>query len=649
MEKEKFLDLFREETRERVTRVLSILGEGDFKKRYRELMREAHTIKGAARMVGLQEISRFAHELEEIIQKISKGELEFEDEVLRKVLERGFSYLLSSSLGSERALEEGRSFLKKIREGSLDESELKGGATYISDEEEPKGETIKVETEKIEKSINLTEEIFMKAKSISKEKLPKKMEEEFVDLEKGLGELHLSLTSMRFTSLKPLLSSFSGTVSELARELGKEIRFVIEGTDVRLDERIIEEIREPLLHLIRNAVDHGIEFPEEREELGKQRIGLIKIRASNMGEMVKIEVIDDGRGIDIGKIRKKAKELGFINDEEDLGKEELLNFIFYPKFSTKEDVSEVSGRGYGMDIVKSKVEELGGKVVVETEEWKGTRVILLFPSSLVMQKVLLFRLGGNLYGARSELLHKIYRYSENSIKEAEGKKFFLEEERPVEFKDLRSFKEDGRGPGRIIVTKDMAFSFGVDEVLNEVEVIVRSPKGRLRSFPVLQGYTLYEGKIIPILNIQALKMFKTSPRMTQKELIKKTQKRKRRGKKILIVEDSPLSREFIKSMLKARGFEVLEAENGLEALGILEGEKIDLLVTDIEMPVMDGFTLIEKIRKSKLRDIPIIVVTSKGSENEIKRGMSAGADAYLVKGKFSERELFLKIGELLND
>ncbi len=711
MGKGEFVEIFREEAEERVKRSLELLDSlskdpdvlGD-------LMREAHTLKGSARMVGLQRTSDLAHRIEDILTLVKNGELKFDETVKRKIadafnillrmidseegedVDKTFETLnqLLGKTGEEKNVDKQAAGKATKEKEKIVRSEKKAEEACIVKEKKTreKKETVKpteaekkpaskpaglklrrktggfirVSPEKIENAANLAEDAFMKMRSIQAATLPREVTVEISNIEKDLKELQSELSEMRLLPISDLYSSFTEAIDELARKFGKQVELVLEGADVRLDRRIIDHLREPMIHILRNAIDHGIEKPDERMRLGKDSKGKIAIRAYDDGKRIRIEIEDDGRGIDIEKIREKAVERGILPEKEakSMNEKELLELIFLQGFSTKDVATELSGRGFGLDIVKAKLEEIGGRVEVETWPGMGTRFVLYVPLTLATQRIVLFSVGDGLYAVPSTSLSRIFAYNQERIHDIEGQAYFDIGEKRVPLFDIRMLLAvTPKARGRVLLTRNNDAAFVVDEVLTETETVVRKFLGYLGQMKGLIGYTFYSGKVVILLNLEKLKEASAGrsqslrvdvkpsgePEKPKKE---KVPEKKEAKKRILVVEDSAISRELLKGIMIEEGYEVLTAEDGVEALRILRSEPVDLVITDIQMPNMDGITLTREIRGDpKLKDLPIVIVTSKGKEEEMKKGLDAGADAYLIKGRFTPQELKEKVKWLL--
>ena len=693
MKKDDFLEIFREEAEERVRRSQEMLSRlGKEPELLGDLMREAHTLKGSARMVGLEKASELAHGIEDVLKAIRDGKLEYREEIGNFLIEalelllrmtgnedvEGYDAIMEKIAGllgkeaEEKVQGETEKKEKKVEKLRLERKKEKakgGGKKKKAERRRAKRERtpgfLRVAPEKLENAVNIAEDAFIKATSLKLEDLPREVQMGLSGIERDLKELQEELSEMRLLPISDLYSAFTDAIGEIAARFGKEVELVLEGSDVMLDRRIIDHLREPMIHILRNAVDHGIELPEERLKLGKNRKGRIIIRAFDEGKRIKIEIEDDGRGIDLEKVRRKAIEKGFVSekDSRELSDSRILEFIFGQGFSTKDEITEISGRGFGMDIVRAKLEEIGGSVEVETIPGRGTKFSLYVPLTLATQRIILFRLDEDYFGVTSTSLSKIYAFDRERTHFIEGRPYFDIEERRVPLYNLRAAFGSDRADGRrMLLNRDHDGAFLVDEVLTETETVVRKFRNFLGQARGVVGYTFYAGRVVVLLNLEKMKaeslarlsigdegqvgVVSAEARPPEENIVESEPKEAKR--RILVVEDSAISREFITRIVSDLGHEVFTAENGKEALETLKSVDVDLVITDIKMPEMDGLELTRKIRKDPgLREKPIIIVTSRDKEEEMREGLGAGADAYLVKGKFTPEELKEKVKWLL--
>jgi two-component system chemotaxis sensor kinase CheA len=452
-----------------------------------------------------------------------------------------------------------------------------------------------------------------------------------------------------------LLEGYPLTVRDLARSLGKEVDLVIEGQDVELEKRILEKLKDPLLHLVRNCVDHGIEPPEKRLAAGKSSKGLIRILVRHLDTRnVEIAISDDGKGLDLEEIRKTAVSQGLITSEEaeTADREKLLSFIFHSGFSTSRIVTDISGRGLGLAIVQKAVEELEGSVKIDSSPGLGTSFHLIVPYSRATFKGIHVRVSNSSFIIPSSEVQKILRVPQHAILSAGNRNVVVYEGLPLAMLHLgdtlgipRQLKAEtpmyvsavicGFGP--------MKAAFVIDEVINEQEVLVKPLGQFLSDVKIYYGATvLGDEEVVPVLNMrEILKTPAVSHNVSPPEdRGNEDAGENSRQKSILVVEDSITSRMLIKSIFEAAGYKVSIAVDGIDALTTLKTGTFDLVVTDIEMPRMDGFELTRNIKTDKrLEHLPVILVTSLESREHKEKGIESGADAYIAKSNFAQNNL----------
>lgn len=464
-----------------------------------------------------------------------------------------------------------------------------------------------------------------------------------------------------------LLQVFPKLVRDLSRDQSKEVELVIRGEDIEIDKRILEEMKDPLLHLVRNCIDHGIEDPKERERKKKPPRGMITIAISQKdGSKVEMLISDDGAGIDLMKVKEAAVKGGIVSEKEamNLNDQEMLSFIFQSGISTSPLITDISGRGLGLAIVREKVEKLGGFVFVETSANRGSSFRIVLPLTLATFRGILIQVGEQVFVAPTASVEKVARVKKDNIKAVENKETILlngqvislarlEEvlELPQKEKKLEHPVQD-EGSEFITVlilgTAERRIAFSVDKVLSEQEVLVKSLGKQLSRVRNIAGATvLGTGQVIPILNVSDLmkSAVKISAVSARAAVITRADDVKR--KSILVVEDSITSRILLKNILESAGYYVKTAVDGVEAFTTLRTEAFDLVVSDIEMPRMNGFDLTAKIRTDKkLSELPVILVTALESREDRERGIDVGANAYIVKSSFDQNNLLEVIRRL---
>jgi len=443
-------------------------------------------------------------------------------------------------------------------------------------------------------------------------------------------------------------------VAETAAMLGKEIEFSTSGADILMDKAILEHLNDPIIHLVRNAVDHGIEAPDARVAAGKRRGGKIAIDCTSEAGSIHIRIQDDGHGIDSEVIRQKAVERGIVGEAEaqDLNEHESLSLIFTPGFSTSDSVTDLSGRGVGLDIVKYNIDQVKGKVTINSSVGEGTEFHLVIPLSLATVSGFFVNAGGERFLIPSNFVQKIVRLSREDTVEYYNKEAFRLESQIIPLYSLAALL--GRQPTNknphlyVMVVESMGDRIGVvvDAVLQHESLIYKPVPRNMRNLRVVQGIVFDESyRIINILFIpELITRFK---RIKAIDLVGGVRGTGSTKKRVLVVDDSLNTREIEKSILELEGYEVRTAADGIEGLERVKEERFDMIISDIEMPRMDGITMIENIRKDPIHaGIPIVVVTSHSEPAVVKRARDAGAAAHIVKSDF-DRAGLVEIAERL--
>ena len=460
-----------------------------------------------------------------------------------------------------------------------------------------------------------------------------------------------------------LLDLFPKLVRDLSRELGKEVELTIRGGEVEMDKRILEEMKDPLIHIVRNCLDHGIEPPELRAQRNKPSRATITLAVSRMdGNHVEILVSDDGAGIDLLKVKAAALKHGVISaaDAGQLSDQQALALIFQSEVSTSPIITEISGRGLGLAIIREKTEKLGGRVSVENHLHAGTTFQIILPLTLATFRGILVRAADQIFVLPITQVERVARIKAEAIKTVENRETMALNGRAVSLARLagvlalpRAGKQTPASEFLSVVVlgaDDERIAFVVDEVLHEEEVLVKSlakPLSRVRN---ISGATILgSGKVVPILNVTDLMKSARKTGLTPPvaEAGEVETKRETKRKRILVAEDSITSRMLLKNILESAGHEVKTAVDGVEALTELRTNDFDLVVSDVEMPRMNGFDLTAHIRSDrKLADKPVVLVTALASREDRERGIDVGANAYIVKSSFDQSNLLEAIRRL---
>lgn len=481
-------------------------------------------------------------------------------------------------------------------------------------------------------------------------------------LESTVTLLEDQVRGIRLLPLSTVFAMFPRMVRDLAHEQGKAVELVLEGGDITVDKRILEEIKDPLMHLIRNAIDHGIEAPAERERTGKPQSATVWLRALREDAGVLLEVRDDGRGLDWAAIRREAGERGIVDAAAlaAMTPQQLQQMIFSSGFSTSRYVTELSGRGVGLDVVRVNVERLKGSIRLESRPEQGLSVQLRLPLSLATTRLLLASAGGRLYGLPVEFIHTSRRVGSAEIFTLEGRAAVLLEGEPIivaRLADLLELPGEKTGAAAAKVLACIVLQVGeerlgllADDLLDEEEVVPKplgAPLKRVRNVSALA--MLGSGEICAVLNpadlLRSAHKLVGAGRETVGE-VHPTQAAARPS--VLLAEDSALIRAMEKRILEDGGYEVVAAVDGADALNLLGSRPFAAVVSDITMPNMTGLTLTERIRaEPRYQELPVILVTSLASDEDKRRGLEAGANAYIPKPTFDQRVLLETLKRLI--
>lgn len=715
-----FLKKFKEEAGEHIkylSQALLGLGEEPENKNVilEDMIRRCHTLKGSAKMMGVEKVGILAHNLEEILGKIKGEELKPTDDIVDLIFdcfdavlkiinqaifpeegEEDISYLLQrlADVGekkyvppvrTEKAFPDyfGLKFEETVRVdmAKLDSLAALAGEMVIFQikaeqrvneiknilyqartvnnlwlpiKEKLGGQISKEHHQEYEKEFNLLENYQVKLKN-SVVDLVHNLSEDFMHLKYNVGELYSQILEIRMLPLASIFGYYPRAIRDMAREFDKQIKVIIKGGQTELDKKMIEQLNAPLIHILRNAVDHGIETKDERVKSGKNSTGTISILAYQEGNSIIIEVEDDGGGIDVEKLKESAVRKGII-DQVRAGKmsyEEALALIFETGLSTSRIVTDTSGRGVGLDVVKESIASLKGQIKINSQLNKGTKLSLILPVTLTTFSALLVKAGICLFAIPSSAIEEVIYIRPDLIHTVEGKEAVSLNYAIVPLMKLSAVlcieedpaKTDGKFPVVIVSYAHQRIGFMVDALIAEQEIVMKSLGSHLKKIKGIIGATIIgSGDVVPIVNIPEVvshaREAKVGRVITEAKLTEVEPT-------ILVVEDSLTTRELMKSILEHNGYRVEAAQDGMEALEILSVRKIDVVVTDIQMPRMDGFLLTKNIKKNKIwKSIPVIIITAMEKEEDKKRGIQVGADAFILKSTFDQTNLISTIKRL---
>ncbi|GAA8021678.1 chemotaxis histidine kinase/response regulator CheAY2 [Helicobacter pylori] len=461
-------------------------------------------------------------------------------------------------------------------------------------------------------------------------------------------DLQLAVMKTRMQPVGKVFNKFPRMVRDLSRELGKSIELIIEGEETELDKSIVEEIGDPLIHIIRNSCDHGIEPLEERRRLNKPETGKVQLSAYNEGNHIVIKISDDGKGLDPVMLKEKAIEKGVISerDAESMSDREAFNLIFKPGFSTAKVVSNVSGRGVGMDVVKTNIEKLNGIIEIDSEVGVGTTQKLKIPLTLAIIQALLVGVQEEYYAIPLSSVLETVRISQDEIYTVDGKSVLRLRDEVLSLVRLSDiFKVDAILESNsdvyvvIIGLADQKIGVIVDYLIGQEEVVIKSLGYYLKNTRGIAGATVRgDGKITLIVDVGTMMDMAKSIKVNITTLMNESENTKSKNSPsdyiVLAIDDSSTDRAIIRKCLKPLGITLLEASNGLEGLEMLKnGDKTpDAILVDIEMPKMDGYTFASEVRKyNKFKNLPLIAVTSRVTKTDRMRGVESGMTEYITK------------------
>ena len=636
------------------------------------IFREVHTIKGSSAVAGLDEVSACAHELEELLDGLrSPGSAVTPD--LVDVLLAGADRLSAVIAGAD-----GHTAVPDSapRNGAHARPEPTPGRhpvaapphapeTHAPETHAPSGEKsglVMVPMERLDELVRLVGEsatAHLRLGRMLKDQLgvdPASCAE-FNDLSRSVNDLQDRAMRTRMVPVATITDQLHRTVRDLSRAQNKQIRWDVRGGDTELDRGVLNQLSDSLLHLVRNAVDHGIESPADREAAGKPAEGTIRLHAMQLGSEVIIAVTDDGRGIDVDAVRAQATKRGI--DTDGMTEDDVLRLTLQSGLSTTSFVTDVSGRGVGLDVVRANLEAARGRVEVRSQAGGGTEFRIVVPITLAVLRCLLVETAGQRFALPFHRVVLSQRTDASAQGHAEGRPVVLVEGRPVPVSTLaatigldRAGASSAAGTsGRtIVVLADTAHrhAFEVDHLVGQRDVVLKGLNRLLPHLPAVAGASVEpDGSVLLVLDPPGLiqRARHAAPVSTARPGADANQAVRRR---ILVVDDALTVRELQRNILERAGFEVRLANDGKQALSRLAEEPSDLVLTDIEMPNMDGFGLTEAIRAHpSLTNIPVLILSSRSSETARQRGLDAGADGYIIKSGFDEGSLLAAVNRLL--
>lgn len=657
------------------------------------LLRNLHTIKGNSRMLGFPTIEKLAHAVEDIYKSVKDGKVQNSDRLVRLVfavadkiaecvskiaktgtddsnIELYLQYCDKLAAGELIDIDAFIAEINRSKNGGLEDDDDEDLAENVNDIQ-----SIRIKLSRVNEIITafdtmITREFHLKhqldelqkfeEKTDSHElsKIRKQFENDIYALETSIFSVQEQVFDLRMLPISIVLRPLENTIALEAMNLKKKVQCIIPEVDIAIDKVILEELGDILMHLIRNALDHGIESPEERKAAGKSEEGTISITCEREAKYIELKISDDGRGLDYEKISAKAIKLYPERTEEikNMSERELTQFLFQSGFSTKDKVTELSGRGVGLDVVWSNVEKIKGRIKIESTPGKGTSFILHFPLSLSTLQGLFVSSNKTKYLIPSQhIVDIIYRKKSEYIT-LQNQSYIKLESQLIPCFSLSSLFDDQKGfvaqdADSILIAEYMEQRIGiiVEQVQQYVSLVVKPLPKSFRNFSILQGIVFDEHyDIVPILHVpDILKKFKS---LRGYDIKKYEAATKKRTVRILVVDDSDTTRQIEKSILESAGFVVDTAFDGVDALEKSKAKQYDLILTDRDMPRMTGLVLLDNLRRmEQYKDAPVVVVSADQNPNAVQEFERLRASAIIPKGDFKRGNLINVIKGLVGE
>ncbi len=698
MKKSKYVDIFIREAEEHLEAlrkgILALEKEGLSEAQLNELLRSTHTLKGSANMVDLVELAGVAHRMEDLLKDLQSGELEFSSDLVDVLLVAtdAVEALMAQAQSAGGISVNVDSVVKALESGNLAEDEAQADISpdYAGTERRT---SVRASVERLDQLVNRMGEILLSQKAMgarqqqmtkllnqmdssmgrlqdaddhSLKSLRSNMVNLINDFERDrlqLGyqaeDVYQRTMELRLLPLATATDDFERSLRNLARNLKKEVNFIVQGQDVELDRNMLDAIKPILLHVLNNAIDHGIEDPDTRVRSGKPKAGQITLQAQYEGSFIQVTVRDDGQGLDPEKIRSTAVKRGVLDAEAAaaMSDEAVIYLVFEPGFSTREFITDVSGRGVGLDVVKSNLDQVKGNLSLHSEIGVGTELVLRLPLSMAIFTGLLVECGGETYVFPQHYVAEALRVSPRDILEEMGREVVRLRDKSIPLNSLSQFLEQeqtaqitSRLTVLVLSFREQTMGLLVDQTLGLQEVVVKDLGCQLKSLEYVSGSTIL-GDGNPALIVSVADLFAAGQNRQALQLrqnYENEQNKAKRGR-VLVVDDSITTRTMEKNILETNDYEVVVAVSGFDALDKLNAGRFDLMVSDVEMPGMTGFELTKKVRQREdTRDLPVIIVSSLASDEHRRQGMNAGAQAYIVKGNFQQGVLLDTVETLIS-
>ncbi len=693
------------------------------------LMRAAHSLKGAARIVELDPAIKIAHAMEDVFVAGQNGVITLDKQCIDLLLQGvdilddiakmddADAFISHRQEEINSLVSSFQSFAKQKENGQQPEIKTEAPQQKLKKAEDKENQrSIRISAENMSRLMGLAGEVLIESRwlptfSSKMRRLKQKQDEilqvletinenisdvntgqangsRMIDLRKKIEicrnitieniaivethsrhsseishRLYHEAIASRMLPFSEGIKGFPRMVRDLARELGKEVKFEIIGADTPVDRDILEKIEAPLNHLLRNALDHGLENPEDRVSKNKPREANLRLEIRHRAGMLNIIVEDDGKGINLKQIRQTVINKKLVSEEiaEDLTDAELMEFLFLPNFSTKESVDKISGRGVGMDVVHSVLHEIRGVIHSSTKLDQGTRFELQLPLTLSVMRALLAEISHEPYAFPLVNIDHVIKVSQDQIKEVQGRQYFTFNDRRIGLVSGQQVLQTLPKPLNqdtydVIVFSDRMNQYGiiVDRFWGIRDLVVQALDPKFGKIKDISSASILEDGT-PVLIIDVEDMVRSVDILISDNLLKRIGQSidaddENGNKRILVADDSITVREVEKEMLSAKGYDVDVAFDGIDAWNTLRTKSYDLIITDVDMPRMDGIELITQIKKDhNLSDIPIVIVSYKDRIEDRHRGLEAGADYYLTKGSFKDEALVNAVVDLIGN
>lgn len=643
------------------------------------ILRSIHTIKGTARMLGFGCIENLAHGIEDVFKGIQEKRYELTDLIVKlnfqlsdcitrclsKIKEEGNDQIDTSVfLEACKAISEGLFFnMEKLENANKGITEKSADSSGEENSSLSNISSIRIDIKKINSLIESIDNLiirqfkFKNELSTLKESLPKQIREDLQLSEEAIINLQKEILDLRMLPLSIILNPLKKEIETDAINLGKKIFFTVPEDSFMLDKTVLEQLKEILLHIVRNSLDHGIETEEERKAAGKNPVGKISIIAERFSSSMNITVSDDGKGLQFDKIRQKAIENDPLHKDEieKLSENELEQFIFQSGFTTKTEASHLSGRGIGMDVVRTNLEHIKGRIKIKSEKGKGCTTELSIPLTLATQQGLFINVNRKHFMIPSHYIKKILNFQNADLTNLQGLSYLKLSGQFVPFYHLStiidsSASERSSDSSSIIVLEylDSLVAVCVSSISDYQNIIVYPLPELLKDISALQGVVYDdEYRIVPILNVPfIMQKLKT---LVAYDLKKHEVQNQRKVYTILIVDDSSTTRQIEQTIFESDGYSVLTAQDGIEALDILNSNHVDAIITDINMPRMDGSALLQNLQRiQEFSSIPVVIVSAIYDKDQENLFLSQGAKKFIVKSDFQRGNLLNSVKELLN-